>query len=125
MAAIDDIFGSIPAQVLSQFGQDITYIKTLTPRNYNPTTGAVIGSDTNVTVKGVISQINSSENEGVYQSSDLTVLIGAEELGDYYPTQADRIQYTQAGSTVEGKIISVRTYRGDQPVYHSLVVRPQ
>ena len=125
MAAIDDIFGSIPAQVLSQFGQDITYIKTLTPRNYNPTTGAVIGSDTNVTVKGVISQINSSENEGVYQSSDLTVLIGAEELGDYYPTQADRIQYTQAGSTIEAKIISIRTYRGDQPVYHSLVVRPQ
>ena len=125
MAAIDDIFKSIPTQVLSQFGQDLTYIKTLTPRNYNPTTGAVIGSDTSVTVKGIISQINSSENEGVYQTSDLSVLIGAEELGDYYPTQADRIQYTQAGSTVEAKIISVRTYRGDQPVYHSLVVRPQ
>ena len=125
MAAIDDIFGSIPAQVLSQFGQDITYVKTTTPRTYNPTTGAVTGSDTNVTVKGVISQVNSSENEGVYQTSDLSVLIGAEELGDYYPTQADRIQYTQAGSTVEGKIISVRTYRGDEPVYHSLVVRVQ
>jgi len=125
MAAIDDIFKSIPTQVLSQFGQDITYIKTLTPRNYNPTTGAVTGSDTSVSVKGIISQINSSENEGVYQTSDLSVLIGAEELGDYYPTQADRIQYTQAGSTVEAKIISIRTYRGDQPVYHSLVVRPQ
>ena len=125
MAAIDDIFGSIPAQVLSQFGQDITYVKTTTPRTYNPTTGAVTGSDTNVTVKGVISQVNSSENEGVYQTSDLSVLIGAEELGDYYPTQADRIQYTQAGSTIEAKIISIRTYRGDQPVYHSLVVRPQ
>ena len=125
MAAIDDIFGSIPAQVLSQFGQDITYVKTTTPRTYNPTTGVVTGSDTSVSVKGIISQINSSENEGVYQSSDLSVLIGAEELGDYYPTQADRIQYTQAGSTVEGKIISVRTYRGDEPVYHSLVVRVQ
>ena len=125
MAAIDDIFKSIPTQVLSQFGQDITYVKTLTPRNYNPTTGAVIGSDTTVSVKGIISQINSNENEGVYQGTDLRVLIGAEELGDYYPTQADRIQYTQAGSTVEGKIISVRTYRGDEPVYHSLVVRVQ
>ena len=125
MAAIDDIFGSIPAQVLSQFGQDITYVKTTTPRSHNPTTGAVTGSDTNVTVKGIISQINSNENEGVYQTSDLNVLIGAEELGDYYPTQADRIQYTQAGSTIEAKIISIRTYRGDQPVYHSLVVRPQ
>ena len=125
MAAIDNIFGSIPAQVLSQFGQDITYVKTTTPRTYNPTTGAVTGSDTSVSVKGIISQINSSENEGIYQTSDLNVLIGAEELGDYYPTQADRIQYTQAGSTIEAKIISIRTYRGDQPVYHSLVVRPQ
>ena len=126
MAAIDDIFKSIPTQVLSQFGQILTYVKTTTPRTYNPTTGAVTGSDTSVSVKGIISQINSSENEGVYQgTSDLSVLIGAEELGDYYPTQADRIQYTQAGSTIEAKIISVRTYRGDQPVYHSLVVRPQ
>ena len=125
MAAIDDIFKSIPTQVLSQFGQDITYVKTTTPRTYNPTSGAVTGSDTSVSVKGNISQINTSENEGVYQSSDLSIFIGAEELGDYYPTQADRIQYTQAGSTVEAKIISIRTYRGDQPVYHSLVVRPQ
>ena len=125
MAAIDDIFKSIPTQVLSQFGQTLTYVKTTTPRTYNPTTGAVTGSDTTVSVKGIISQINSNENEGVYQTSDLNVLIGAEELGDYYPTQADRIQYTQAGSTVEGKIISVRTYRGDKPVYHSLSVRIQ
>ena len=125
MAAIDDIFGSIPAQVLSQFGQDITYVKTTTPRTYNPTTGAVTGSDTNVTVKGIISVVNSSQEEGVYQGTSVKVLIGAEELGDYYPTQADRIQYTQAGSTIEAKIISIRTYRGDQPVYHSLVVRPQ
>ena len=125
MAAIDNIFGAIPAQVLSQFGQDITYVKTFTPRIYYPTTGAINGADTSVSVKGIISQINSSENEGVYQTSDLSVLIGAEELGDYYPTQADRIQYTQAGSTIEAKIISIRTYRGDQPVYHSLVVRPQ
>ena len=125
MAAIDDIFGNIPTQILGQFGQDITYVKTTTPRTYNPTTGAVTGSDTTVEVKAVISQMNSSENEGVYQTSDLSVLIGAEELGDYYPTQADRIQYTQAGSTIEAKIISIRTYRGDQPVYHSLVVRPQ
>ena len=125
MAAIDNIFGSIPAQVLSQFGQDITYIKTTTPRTYNPTTGAVTGSDTNVSVKGIISVINSSEDDGTMQSTNVRVLIGANELGDYYPTQADRVQYTQSGSTVEGKIISVTTYRGDSPVYHSLSVKVQ
>ena len=120
MAAIDNIFGAIPAQVLSQFGQDITYIKTTTPRTYNPTSGAVTGSDTNVTVKGIISVVNSNETDGILQGTNIKVLIGASELGNYYPTQADRIQYTRAGSTVEGKIISVRTYRGDKPVYHSL-----
>ena len=125
MAAIDDIFKSIPTQVLSQFGQSLTYVKTTTPRTYNPTTGAVTGSDTSVTVKGVISQVNSSESEGVLQGTNVTVLIGVSELGDYYPTQADRVQYTRAGSTVEGKIISVTTYRGDEPVYHSLLVRIQ
>ena len=95
MAAIDNIFGAIPAQVLSQFGQDITYIKTTTPRTYNPTSGAVTGSDTNVTVKGIISVVNSSQEEGVYQGTSVKVLIGAEELGNYYPSQADRIQYTE------------------------------
>ena len=125
MAAIDDIFKSIPTQVLSQFGQDITYVKTLTPRNYNPTTGAVTGSDTIVSVKGIISRVNSGEDDGLYQGTSVRILIGASELGDYYPTQADRVQYTRAGSTVEGKIISVTTYRGDEPVYHSLLVRIQ
>ena len=125
MAAIDDIFKSIPTQVLSQFGQTLTYVKTTTPRTYNPTTGAVTGSDTNVTVKGIISRVNSGENDGLYQGTSVRILIGASELGDYYPTQADRVQYTRAGSTVEGKIISVTTYRGDEPVYHSLLVRIQ
>lgn len=125
MAAIDDIFKSIPTQVLSQFGQTLTYVKTTTPRTYNPTTGAVTGSDTNVTVKGIISRVNSGEDDGLYQGTSVRILIGASELGDYYPTQADRVQYTRAGSTVEGKIISVTTYRGDEPVYHSLLVRIQ
>ena len=125
MAAIDDIFKSIPTQVLSQFGQSLTYVKTTTPRTYNPTTGAVTGSDTSVSVKGIISRVNSGENDGLYQGTSVRILIGASELGNYYPTQADRVQYTRAGSTVEGKIISVTTYRGDEPVYHSLLVRIQ
>ncbi len=48
MALIDDTFGAIPAQILADWGQDITYIKTSTPRTYDPTTGTVSGADTNV-----------------------------------------------------------------------------
>ena len=125
MAKIDDVFGKVPASILSTWGQTLTFVKTTTPRTYNPTTGAVTGADTNVSVKGVITQINSSEDEGLYQTTDLKVVIGANELGDYYPTEADRIQYPQAGVTREGKIINIQTARGDKPVFHTLIVRPQ
>jgi len=125
MAKIDDVFGNVPASILSSWGQTLTFVKTTTPRTYNPTTGAVTGADTNVSVKGVITQINSSEDDGLYQTTDLKVVIGANELGDYYPTEADRIQYPQAGATKEGKIINIQTARGDKPIFHTLIVRPQ
>ena len=125
MAKIDDVFGNVPASVLNTWGQTLTFVKTTTPRTYNPTTGAVTGSDTNVRVKGVILDINSREDEGLYQTTDLKIVIGASELGDYYPTEADRVQYAQAGATKEGKIINIQTARGDKPIFHTLIVRPQ
>jgi hypothetical protein len=125
MALIDDTFGSIPAQLLADWGIDITYIKTTTPRTYDPATGTVTGADTNVTVKAVISRLSPRESEGLYQTTDIKVIIGNAELNGYYPTEADRIQYPQAGATREAKIISILTYRGDDPVYHTLIARPQ
>lgn len=125
MGLIDTTFAPIPTSLLAEWGQTITYIKTATPRTYNPTTGAVTGADTTVTLNGVITRVNPRESEGLYQTTDLKIIIGSSELGTYYPTEADRVQYTQAGTTREAKIISITTYRGDNPVYHSLIVRPQ
>jgi len=125
MGLIDDTFGPIPETIMADWGQDITYIKTTTPRTYDPSTGSVSGADTNVTVRGIISRLTPRESEGLYQTTDVKILIGTKELGDYYPTEADRVQYAQAGATREAKIIDVLTYRGDKPVYHTLIVRPQ
>lgn len=125
MALIDDIFKPIPTDILADWGQSITYIKTTTPRTYDPATGSVTGADTTVSVKGFIESISSRESEGLYQTTDLKVTIGASELDSYYPTEADRIQYTQAGVTREAKILNIVTYRGDKPVMHVLFVRPQ
>jgi hypothetical protein len=125
MSQIDTVFQSIPAPLLKDWGQTITYIKTSTPRTYDPTTGAVTGADTNVTLKGVITRVSPRESEGLYQTTDLKVIIGTAELGTYYPTEADRIQYLQAGVTREAKIIAITTYRGDNPVLHTLIARPQ
>ena len=125
MGRIDEVFAPVPTTVLNDWGQTITYIKTSTPRTYNPTTGAVTGTDTNVPLKAVITRVNPRESEGLYQTTDLKVIIGTAELGTYYPTEADRIQYTQAGVVREAKIVNVTSYRGDNPVFHSLIVRPQ
>jgi hypothetical protein len=125
MSQIDTVFQPIPAPLLKDWGQTITYIKTSTPRTYDPTTGNVTGADTNVTVKGVITRVSPRESEGLYQTTDLKVIIGTAELGTYYPTEADRIQYLQAGVTREAKIIAITSYRGDNPVLHTLIARPQ
>ena len=124
MAKIDDVFGNVPASILSTWGQDFTYIKT-GAATYNPTTGQTTSSDTNVTVKGVITSININESKGLYQTTDVKVIIGSAELGNYYPKESDRMQYPQAGATREGKIISIKTARGDNPIFHTLIVRPQ
>ena len=125
MALIDDIFGGIPAQLLADWGQDITYIKTSLPSNYNPTTGTVYESETTTTVRALITNVNPSEYDGLYQTTDIKLLFGASELGDYYPTQADRIQYTQAGETREAKLMNIMTERGTAPVLHTIIARPQ
>jgi hypothetical protein len=125
MGLIDTTFAPIPTSLLADWGQNITYIKTATPRTYNPTTGAVTGSDTTVTVKAVITRVNPRESEGLYQTTDLKVIIGTSELGTYYPTEADRIQYIQDGAIREAKIINITSYRGDNPVMHTFIARPQ
>ena len=125
MGLIDTTFAPIPTSLLADWGQNITYIKTTTPRIYDPTTGAVTGADTPVTVRAVISRVTSRESEGLYQATDVKFIFGSEELGTYYPTEADRIQYTQAGITREAKILNVNTYRGDDPVLHIVIARPQ
>ena len=125
MSQSDSTFAGIPAPILAKWGHDITYLKTSQSRTYDPTTGAVSGYDVAVTVKAVISPVNSRESEGLYQSTDIKVIIGSAELGAYYPTEQDRLRYVQDGVTREAKIVSIRSYRGDNPVLHTIIARPQ
>jgi hypothetical protein len=125
MSQIDSTFAGIPAPILAKWGHDITYLKTSQSRTYNPDTGVVSGYDTSVTVKAVISRVNPREYEGLYQATDIKVIMGTEELGSYYPSELDRLQYQQDGATREAKIISVTSYRGDNPILHTVIARPQ
>jgi len=125
MSQIDSTFAGIPAPILAKWGHTITYIKTNPARSYNPTTGAITGADTNVSLKAVISRVNPREYEGLYQATDIKVIMGTEELGSYYPSELDRLQYLQDGVAREAKIITVTSYRGESPILHTVIARPQ
>lgn len=125
MALIDDVFGGVPASLLNDWGYDMTYVKAATTETYNATTGTISGTETSVTVKGLISKLDPKEFRGEAQTTDIKVIIGNAELNDYYPNVRDRLRYTEAGQTREGRIIDVESFRGDSAILHNLIVRPQ
>ena len=125
MSLIDDTFAAVPGPLLKQWGQNVTYIKASAVETYNPTTGVVSGSETTVAAKAIIARVNPRESEGLYQATDLKFIMSADELGTYYPSERDSIQYTEAGATRRAKIIAITSYRGDNPVLHTLIARPQ
>jgi hypothetical protein len=125
MALIDDVFGGIPASLLNDWGYDMTYVKAAATETYNAATGTVSGTETSVTVKGLIMKLDPKEFRGELQTTDVKVVIGNAELGDYYPNVRDRLRFTEAGETKEGRIIDVESFRGDSAIMHNLIVRPQ
>ena len=125
MSFVDNTFKGLPEQLLNKFGIDVTYIKTATSQTYNTTTGEVSGSDTNVSMKALISSVSGSTYEGTSQTTDLKIIFGNKELGTYYPKVKDRIQYAENGVNKVARIISINTSRGDNPILHTVIARPQ
>ena len=56
MSLVDTTFASLPAGLLAQWGQDVTYVKASTAPSYDATTGQVNGVDTTVTVRALITE---------------------------------------------------------------------
>lgn len=125
MSLIDDVFKSIPAPLLTKWGQDLTYVKAATTETYDPATGTISGTETNVTVKGIITKLTPKEFRGQFQTTDIKIIIGNAELGNYFPNIRDRIEYDEGGTTRVARIIDVDTYRGEQAILHNIVARPQ
>ncbi len=125
MSFIDDTFAAVPGPLLRSWGQDLVYIKTTGTETYSPSTGNVTSTETSITIRAVITKVNPQEFDGSYQTTDLKIIFGNEELGDYIPTIRDRIQYQDAGTTKVARIIDVNSYRGERPVLHILIARPQ
>tara|TARA_Y100001937_G_scaffold122696_1_gene184298 strand:- start:983 stop:1360 length:378 start_codon:yes stop_codon:yes gene_type:complete len=125
MSLIDSTFKALPEQLLNTFGINVTYIKAFETKTYNPSNGEVDGIDSTLSLKAIISNLSGSVYEGNSQSTDLKIIFGNKELGTYYPKVHDRIQYTEDSKDKVARIISINTSRGDNPILHTVIARPQ
>lgn len=123
MSLVDDIFSSIPAPLIDQFGTDATYIKASQNQTYNPETGTVSGAATEIAVKIVISELKPEEMQGLYQQTDVKIIIAASSLSGYFPQTTDSIRYLQNEVSRTAKIIGMFSYRGDNAIMHSVIGR--
>lgn len=123
MSLVDDIFASIPAPLINQFGIDATYIKASQSQTYNPETGTVSGYATEIPIKISLSSLKPEEVQGLYQQTDVKILIAANSLSGYFPQTTDSVRYTQNGAQRTAKIVGIESYRGDNAIMHSVVAR--
>jgi hypothetical protein len=123
MALVDNIFSSIPGPLISQFGISAVYIKASANQSYDPESGTVLGISTEIPVKIIVSALKPEEMQGLYQQTDVKIIISADSLSGYYPQTTDSIRYTQNGVARTAKIIGMESYRGDNAIMHSVVAR--
>jgi len=123
MALVDNIFSSIPGPLISQFGISAVYIKASANQSYDPESGTVLGISTEIPVKIVVSALKPEEIQGLYQQTDVRIIISADSLSGYYPQTTDSIRYTQNGVARTAKIVGMESYRGDNAIMHSVVAR--
>lgn len=120
MGLVDDIFSSIPTPLISQFGVDATYVKASQNETYNPMTGKVSGSPTEISIKMSISKIVKSGPENSVDKTMVEVLIPASFLGDYIPQSRDSVKFGFNGVLTSARVIPKESYRGDRPILHSV-----
>lgn len=125
MSQVDTVFNALPGPLLQQWGQDVTYIKFSATDTYVPSRGEVLNTSTRTTVRVLVTQLKPEEFDSTYQTTDVKMLLGNTELGTYTPSVRDQIEYVDNGITHTGRIINVKTYKGERPIMHTLIVRPQ
>ena len=124
MSLVDDVFGSIPTPLIDQWGVDAVYIKVSEHQAYDVESGEILGIPVEIPARVLISYPKpKSELDGFYQQGEIKFLIPASYLGNYYPKTTDSIRYTEAGISRTARIFSVKPYRGDNPIMHTVFGR--
>ena len=105
-------------KLMSKFGGDVT-LRTVTPGVYNPTTGTASEATSDVTIKGVLEDVNAREVGDLIQAGDRRLTIAAADVSAV-PTTADRVVI----SGVTYQVIRITTIEQDnQPITYELILR--
>jgi cold shock CspA family protein len=124
MSKVDTVFGPIPGPLIQEWGQPGTFVQTGTS-TYDSTTGTITPTETRTPVQLVITKIDPTEFNGLYQATDVKILIDPGQIGGHYITTSDWFEVPKGAGTQRLKVIEPRTYRGDNPVFFVVIARPQ
>jgi len=105
-------------KAIGKFGGDVT-LRTVTPGVYNPTTGTASEATSDVTIKGVLEDVNAREVNDLIQAGDRRLTIAAADV-NAAPTTADRVII----NGVTYQVVRIATIEQDnQPITYELILR--
>ena len=122
---VDEVFGPIPGPLVKEWGSACQFVKVSDPGTYDAATGGITTNETTYDVKAVLLELEPTESQGVYQQTDFKIIIDPGQIGNNYITTADRFVVPFPSGNKACKVIDAKTYRGDNPVMFTCIVRPQ
>jgi len=116
--ALSSSLRKVASKVVSKFGGDVT-VRIVTGGSYNTTTGAITESESDSTVKGVLSDVSLREVNELIQAGDKRLLIAAAAVTTA-PETKDRVVI----SSVVHQIIQVNiTEQANTAIVYELILR--
>ena len=125
MSKVDTVFGGIPGPIIEEWGQDMVFIRNEGSGRYDQKSGLVTTPTTRISVKALITEVTPEEVFGALQSTDIKIMIDANQLGSTYITTEDQFEYTENSRLITANIVRVDTARGDNPIFYTCFARPQ
>ena len=116
--ALSSSLRKVASKVVSKFGSDVT-VRIVTGGSYNTTTGAITESESDSTVKGVLSDVSLREVNELIQAGDKRLLIAAAAVSTA-PKTKDRVVI----SSVVHQVIQVNiTEQANTAIVYELILR--
>ena len=123
MSKVEDVF-DFADELVAEWGSPAVFVRR-EDSVYDPNTGEVTQTETRTNVNVVISSLDITEDNGLYQANDVKLIIDPVQLNYIYITEQDYFELPKAGGTEIMKVIDPKTYRGERPVAYVIIARPQ